>query len=395
MKKMGARGTMAAACATFFALGVLTAALGPALPDLATRAESSLAALGGMFTALFLGALLSQSIAGPLNDRLGQRPVLMVGLTLLALGTLGFTVSWSLPLMLGCAVIAGLGHGALDVSVNVLIAEVFAGRSAAAVNLVNVFFGIGAVAGPAIASLTLQAWGTALPALWIGAGLLLLLLPAIPLLAGTPTVPHSSDAPRGLALFRSPLLWALSGLILLYVGTEVGVGGWTTTYLERTTALDAGTAALVAAGFWLALTAGRVFGALLGTRLAPNALLLLSLGGGLVGGGLLALSTGNAILTIAAVLILGLCFGPIFPTTLAIVTTTFRGAPGTAASIVVAAGSIGGMLLPWLQGILLEQSGPPASVLLVAVGTLAMLALHLGRGMLAGGRTTNDQRMLA
>ena len=81
-------------------------------------------------------------------------------------------------------------------------------------------------------------------------------------------------------------------------------------------------------------------------------------------------------------ILIGFCFGPIFPTALSIVTATFRRAPGTAASVVVALGSLGGMLLPWIQGALLESRGPSSSVLLVAAGTLAMLALELGRGLI-------------
>lgn len=392
MGRMSDRGTMAASCGSFFALGVLTAALGPALPDLAANNASSLAAFGGVFTALFLGSLLTQVIAGPLNDRLGQRPVLLAGLALLALGMLGLVTSRALPLTLACAVVAGLGHGAIDVSTNVLIAEVYAARSAAALNLLNVFYGAGAVAGPAIAGLALRVWGTALPALWIGVGLLLVQAPLVPLLAVVPRQPHSGGPGlRGMAVYRSPLLWALGALLLLYVGIENGIGGWTPTYLLRTTALGATAAALATSGFWLALTGGRVIGTLLGARLAPNVLLFISLSGALLGGVVLALSTGNATLTIAAVLILGLCFGPIFPTALSITTATFQRAAGTAASVVVAMGSIGGMVLPWLQGALLERSGPPASVLLVAGGTLAMLALHIGRGLLVS-RPPNGER---
>jgi fucose permease len=394
MKKMAPRGTMIASCASFFALGLMTAALGPALPELAANSGSSLATIGGVITALFLGALISLSVAGPLNDRLGQRPVLIVGVVLLALGTLGIAASHSLPLTFLCAVVAGLGHGAIDISTNVLIAEVFVGRSAAALNLLNVFFGLGAVAGPAIAGLTLRLWNTALPALWIGAALTLLQAPLIPLLADAPRAPHAeAGKSRAAALFRMPLLWALGVLVLIYVGVENGIASWTTTYLASTTRLDHATAALATSGFWLALTGGRVIAALIGIRLTPNRLLLIALSGAFAGGVLLVASVGNAPLTIAAVLCMGLCFGPVFPTTLAITTATFRQAPGTAASAVVAMGSVGGMLLPWLQGVLLERVSPAASVLLVAAGALGMLALHIGRGGLTKRRrATNDQQ---
>lgn len=384
MQKLSPRGTMVASCLNFVALGGITATIGPALPDLAANTGSGLAAVGGVITALFVGSLFSLLIAGPLNDRIGQRPVLLVGVALLALGTFGIAASHWLPLMLLCALVAGLGHGAIDVSTNVLVAEVFAARSAAALNLLNVFFGLGAVAGPALASLTLLVWGSALPALWAAAGLMLLLAPLIPWLADVPRAAAVAGAARRTthaSPLRSPLLWALGVLVLIYVGIESGVSGWTTIYLTRTTALDVATAALVTSGFWLALTGGRLVGAIIGARMTPNTLLLIMLVGGLAGGVLLAASTGHTSLTIAAVLLLGFCLGPIFPTALAITTASFRQAPGTAASVVVALGSLGGSLLPWLQGVLLERVSPAASVLLVAAGTLAMLGLQVGRGV--------------
>ena len=381
MNPLSTRGTMAASCMCFFALGVINGALGPALPGLAANTSSSLATIGAIFTALFLGGFITQLIAGTLNDRLGQRPVLLLGIGLLAAGICGIAVSHALPLTLACALIAGLGHGAVGVSTNVLIAEVFAARSASALNLLNVFFGIGAVAGPAITGLTLRVWGSALPALWLGAGLMLAQAPFVLRLANAPkSAQHDDPVTSSVALFRSPLVWAFGILLLLYVGTETGIGGWTSTYMERTTTIGAAAAALVTSGFWLAMTGGRVAGALLGARVEADVLLRLSLAGALAGAVLLALSTGNAELTVIAVILIGFCFGPIFPTALSIVTSTFRHAAGTAASVVIGLGSLGGMLLPWVQGALLESSGPAASVVLVAAGTLAMLAIELGRG---------------
>jgi fucose permease len=353
------------------------------LPNLAANTSSNLAAIGAIFTALFLGSFIMQLIAGPLNDRLGQRPVLLLGIGLQAAGICGIAVSHALPLTLACALVAGLGQGAVAVSTSVLIAQVFAARSASALNLINVFFGIGAVAGPAIAGQTLRVWGTALPALWISAGLILLQAPLVLRLASAPSgAQHDDQAAPGAALLRSPLLWAFGGLLLLYVGTETGIGGWTATYMQRTTTIGPASAALVTSGFWLALTGGRVAGVLIGARVAAGVLLRLSLAGALAGAVLLALSPGAAELTIAAVILIGFCFGPIFPTALSMVTSTFARAPGTAASVVVALGSLGGMLLPWIQGLLLESRGPTASVVLVAAGTLAMLVLDLGRGLL-------------
>jgi MFS family permease len=70
--------------ATLFAAGLFQSTLGPALPDLARNTSADLTALGAIFTALFVGSLVSQLAAGAIGDRLGHRPVLIAGLLLAA-----------------------------------------------------------------------------------------------------------------------------------------------------------------------------------------------------------------------------------------------------------------------------------------------------------------------
>jgi MFS family permease len=154
----------------FFALGLLMAQIGPVLAELSTRATTTLAAIGAIFTALFLGALLTQLTGGLVCDRVGERPVLLVGLGLACAGMLGIAFSRTLPLMLAWAFVAGLGNGCLTVSTNLMVARTFAERSVSALNLANVFFGVGSMAGPALASLALLYMGTGLPGLWLGVG---------------------------------------------------------------------------------------------------------------------------------------------------------------------------------------------------------------------------------
>jgi hypothetical protein len=60
-------------------------------------------------------------------------PVLIGGAALLGLGAIGLTVGVTLPAVLFSAILTGLGHGAMDLSGNLLIAEVFVHRRAAAV----------------------------------------------------------------------------------------------------------------------------------------------------------------------------------------------------------------------------------------------------------------------
>jgi FHS family glucose/mannose:H+ symporter-like MFS transporter len=364
----------------FIGIGLLGASLGPALPDLAEQTGSTLAALGAIFTASFGGTMIAQVSAGPLNDRLGQRPVLLAGITLGVLGALGILVSHALWLTLAAAVVFGMGFGALDVSLNILIAEVFASRSVPVLNLLHVFFGVGAVAGPAIASGTLKLWDTALPPIWVGIVMIMIPIPAILRRAPGPAraMDDTPDATAEKFSYRVPLLWALGVLLLLYVGIESGIGAWTTAYADRSTTLSEETAALLTSGYWFALTVGRVAGAIWGGRFQPYTVLGASLAGMMAGGVLLALGTGHNALTILAVLVLGLWSGPPFPTIVAITTRAFRRGPGKATGAVVSLGSLGAATIPWAQGIVLDQIGTAAYAIFVAVLTVTMMGIFVG-----------------
>ncbi len=72
------RGTILVLCAVFLASGLLMAALGPSLPDLAARTSSDLSELGRIFVAIFGGALAAQILGGHTSDRFGRRIVLVI-----------------------------------------------------------------------------------------------------------------------------------------------------------------------------------------------------------------------------------------------------------------------------------------------------------------------------
>ncbi len=373
---MSKRIILIVSCLSFFALGWLAAVLGPAMNDLAEQNSAALSAVGAVFLLTFLGGLPAQAVAGMVSDRYGQRPVLIAGAVLLGLSAFGISLSPALALTLAFSLIWGLGFGTLDIGHNVLIAELYAAR-VNVMNLLHVFFGVGAVVSPAVAGLSLELWDSALPAVWIGGGLMLATLPFVyrlPRGRARREAPASGGAHARFS-YRQPLLWLFGTVMMVYVGIEIGVGGWAQPYLERTTTLSPSTAALATSGFWLALTASRMVIALIGGRMTSTQVLWLAVLISAVGGGLLAVSTGSAALSIVAVLIAGFGFGPVYPTIIVILTTLFREAPGRAASVAAIMGGIGGGVIPWVQGILLDRISPEASVLFVGVGAVLMAGL--------------------
>lgn len=376
-------------CGIFVVLGISSSTLGAVLPYLAKNAGIELGTAGAIITTVFLGALLAQLAIGPINDRVGPARVLAVAMLVAGTSLVAASLSHYLVLTLLFIFISGTGTGAIIVSTNVMLAMSFESRSVFALNFSNVFYGIGAICGPAICALMAQQWDTTLPIMWVTAGLLALLLPGALLLRVprhfTSTV---QDSMSGTSIYRSPLLWAMAGMLLIYVGTEAGTSGWSITYLNRATGMELDGAALAISGFYIALTAGRLAGSIAGVWIGARSLLTVSYLGASVGAIMYMLSGGNATTMVSALVLFGFFLGPVYPTVVSLVTTTFVEAPGRAASFVMAMGSIGGMTIPWLLGALLDLSGTYASITLLAGCALGMLALHIASALAPGRRAS-------
>jgi FHS family glucose/mannose:H+ symporter-like MFS transporter len=383
---VGQRFPLLVMCATFVASGCVMAALGPALPELARQTEHTLAELGSIFTALFGAGLVAQFIGGPISDRFGRRVVLVISAVLFGSASFVLSLAVHLPLMLIASGVLGFGYAGTTLSVNVLASELTPHRRAATLNLVNVFYAIGAIAGPLVAGRSIVWWGTARPALWAGGALMLLVAPAalaaMPALHTAATSTHSDSdtpAPRGsqiAAVLPAPFMWIAGVLIFFYVGGEAAFGGWAPTYLARSVDVDAARAATLTSMFWLSLCIGRLLGTVGGLHLTAEKLLLVSILGAILGGLVLVAGHGFLWITILALILLGAFFGPIYPTMAAIVTARAPRMAGTAMSRIGIAASIGGMVLPWLVGLLLTHIGTmaaAATTLIVAIGMGAML----------------------
>jgi fucose permease len=394
----GYRVTLVLLCSAFVSVGLVVAALGPALPELARRTNQPLEELGTLFIALFGGGLLAQSLSGILADRFGRRIVLVIAAAMFGASALVMSLSTRLPLVLVFASMMGLGYGGISLSVNVLSSELTPHRRASTVNLVNVFFGVGAIAGPLFAGLAIDWWGSPLPALQAGAALALIVSPAaafVELPASAVRGSHgahkahdtsASEASRtsdvtatsrasvdAKAVLSSAFVWSCAVVLGLYAGSEASVGSWTPVYLERTTTLDAVQAAAITSAFWAALCGGRVVAAVAGLRLSSDRLLTVSFATAAVGAAIVLAGHGTVWPTVIGLTVLGFAFGPIYPTMMAVVTAASPQAAGAAASRIGVFASIGGMSLPFLHGFFIARIGTFTSVAVTAAVAMTML----------------------
>jgi fucose permease len=344
------------------AVGLLLSLYGPAIPEL--RAAYG---VGGGGSALALSAHFAGAMTGicwwGLERRLAPRTWLRAATALLVAGAAGIAFAPAWPVVLVAAFGLGVGFGVIVVEINVLLAEAFGERAAAMLNLLGATFGAGAVVGPLAIAAT---GGYRVP--FCAGGLL-----AVAAMALARDLPTTAPPPApGLERPPSGLVGGFVALCVLYVGVESGVGGW-----EATSLLAAGAGEVAAAswtaGFWAALTAGRLLAVPLALRVPPPPLAIGSL---LVAAAGLGLAHVPA-LAPAAYTLTGLALGPVFPTVLAWLAAAAPGARGTTA-LVFATAQVGGLVLPLAIGRLVDASTPaviPTTILVVALACLGATLL--------------------
>ncbi len=359
----------------FLPTGVLTTLLGPMLPILTVRWGLSDKQAGSLFPIQFLSQLTGVLLSGVMVARFGFRPVFLLGLLLMAggVGTLYLGSPW-----LGMASVAvyGLGLGLVIPTDNLMVAEVSTGSRAAAVSLLNFFWGIGAVACSLLVAWA-QAHGMVLVFLGSVAAFLVLLVLALWRLPFPGRRP-STDAPipwREIA--SNPVTWLFACAFFLYPGAETAVGGWIGSFATRIGSHQVSMGAMMPAFFYASLTLGRgVAGSLL-HRLSERRVLQAGYGGALLGIGFL-LRTSTLVGVIASAVITGLSFATVYPITVARLSQRFGVSARSVGAVMFALAALGPASLPWLVGTVSQSTGSLRAGLAVPfIATAILFLIHL------------------
>ncbi|MGS2619121.1 MFS transporter [Micromonospora sp. LZ34] len=392
----------------FVSLGLPDGLIGVGWPSIRADFGVPTEAVGLVLTAGTVGYLTSSVLAGFTLARLGVGR-LLAGSTLLAsLALTGYAFTPALALMVGCALLLGLGSGAIDSGLNAYAAGAFGPRH---MNWMHAFFGLGVAIGPLIMTgaltaglawrwgygivaaaqlalaaafaLTVRAWrdrgpvpGAALAAPGEGG------LPAevrVPAGVGgaAPAAPATLAPVRVRETLRLPAVWFGALAFAVYVAIEVAAGLWAFLLLTEGRGLSATVAGLCVSGYWGSLFVGRVVQGVVAERLGAPLVLRASLLGMAVGAALIALPA-PAWLAVAGLVVVGFAAAPVFP--LLTLTTADRVGAAHADRTIglqIGAAGLGGALIPAGIGVLLgntsvELLGP--ALVLLAVGLIALHA---------------------
>jgi len=328
-----------AAIVAIFIYGMIAAMLGTILPDLSDRFHLSPSQNGTIAFAQALGLIMASLAVGPLLDNEGKKLGIILGLAFISIALYALPRSPGFRSILLLLFLLGVGGGIVVTAANALVSDVGEAHRDTALNLVNLFFGLGGLATPFIAA---NLFGRNWVRLCYTIASLTIVTIAIQALTKMP-------APTGAGRFvladaapvlGRPLLFLIGLFLFLYVSCEVGIWNWLPRHLIAQGIPESRALNILSLGFALGLLIGRLgvspillrVPAITVTLIASVAMAVTTF---------LMLRTNRPGAAFVLVFLAGLSMAPVFPTTLAIVGDAFPRMTGTAIGFVITCGWTG------------------------------------------------------
>lgn len=328
-----------AAIVAIFIYGMIAAMLGTILPDLSDRFHLTPSQNGTIAFAQALGLILASLAVGPLLDDEGKKIGLVLGLAFISAALLALPRSSGYRSIMFLLFLLGIGGGIVVTGANALVSDVDSLHRATALNLVNLFFGLGGLATPFISANLFKRN-------WVRLCYTVAILAVITLgIQAATKMPPPTGAGRfiladaGPVLGR-PLLFLLGFFLFLYVSCEVGVWNWLARHLIAQGIPESRALNILSLGFALGLLIGRL-------AVSPILIRVSAINVTLAASVFMAITTFLMLRVrkpaeaLALVFLAGLAMAPVFPTTLAIVGGAFPRMTGTAIGFVITCGWVG------------------------------------------------------
>lgn len=308
--------------------------------------------------------------AGKIVEKIGYKRGMVVGFAIAGVGALLFLpASWfhQYPLFLSALFVLAIGIVLLQVAANPYITLL--GKPETASSRLAMIQGVGSL-GTTVAPLfgahfiltkvaDADASSSAVSAPYIGIGMVLfaialvisrLALPGMQANAGTPSLHGEGAAPTGIFAFRNLNFGIVA--IFMYVGAEVAIGTFLTNYVADTLAIEEHRANVYVALYWGGMLVGRLLGSMLLQWSKPQHVLLWS---AIVAIGCITLSlTTEGNFAVWSMVAVGLCNSVMFAVIFSLAITGL-GSQTTRASGLLSSAIVGGAVIPYVQGILIDQ----------------------------------------
>lgn len=337
----------------FFLFGWIGNMAGATLPTILQDLHLSYSQAGTILFGISLGFFLATLLVGPLADIIGKKAVIFISCGCFVVGILGFSSFSAFSMLTASMFFIGLALGSLEVGGNLIIVDLYPQNKGRYLNLLNFFYGVGSMLVPFYVGFLLSAaisWRTV-----YRSGLPLVAVLFVYFLANR--YPKSSSTPSSAAFdWRHIGKTAFSGdmplfyfIMMLYVAAELGTGIWMVEFLQKAKAQSVMSSSLFLSLFFGMMTAGRFVGSFVVERIGYlKSMVFAALGAILC----VAVGTFGPASLAFALPVSGLFYSIVFPTLTATVSELHQENIGTILGLLFTFSGLGGMLGPWLIGVL-------------------------------------------
>jgi len=347
-----------------------------------TSFEQNDAGIGVVYLAYSIAYVIGSVVGGQLMERVGRRPILVAAAALHSIGIAGYGLAPSWPLFVAATVPAGLGAGCLDGGSNGLVLDVYREGRGRAMNLLHVWFSVGALLAPLVIGRAVEAGVTWQLVMVVSAVPLVGLAIAyafVPMPSGRR--PRSEPAAAGPIaagrLLSGPLI-LLGVAIATYVAAEIGVSNWLVRYLEPA---PLATATLALSLTWAGATVGRLLSSAISDRfdhLRFTIVCIVAMGLAIAA----AVAAPSLPLSITLFTLAGVASGPVFPMIIALGGERYPERSAAVGGSLVGFAVVGSTIYPPAIGFLSVTVGLP-----IAMAGNAVLSLLGAGALIAFGRS--------
>jgi fucose permease len=213
---------------------------------------------------------------------------------------------------------------------------------------------MGAVATVAVVSTALQA-GVGWRVLARGMSVAPVIVCSAFVMMRIPPLVHETQQRTSLRTLLSRRYFYLAIAAMFLAGcTELGMSQWLPAYAETTLGFSKWSSGMALLGFSLFMGTGRMAAGSVGAKIDPLSLLMRCCAAAAVLF-LLACVTGWPLLALAACMLMGLAVSPLWPSLLGLASERFPHGGASMFSLLAVAGNLGGIVMPWLVGVLADN----------------------------------------
>lgn len=345
----------------FMMFAMTTDAVGVIIPEVMKQFQLSMTAAGLMHYAPMVAIALAGIFLGFLADKIGRKKTIIIGLALFSVNSYLFLAGNTFAFFLGLLIISGIAIGVFKTAALALIGDISKSTTehTSTMNVVEGFFGVGAIIGPFIVTYLLKT-GVDWKWLYVVAGSLCIVLIVIALMVEYPKTKKTTEDPINLkatlSMMKDPYALGFSLAAFLYVSVECAIYVWMPTLIAGYNGSAVFIATYALSIFFILRAGGRFLGAWLMARF--NWALVLSIFSFLIFTCFLGSVIGGVGFAVVLLPLSGLFMSVIYPTINSKGISCFPKAKhGSVAGVILFFTAAGAALGPLLMGAVSDAFG--------------------------------------